>query len=282
MEPINPVLARLANMAPISEGEESLAWRLARMQVDGYNATEGLPDESGYDCRLCRNKQDMLVLEANPDGSPHKFGRGCRCVTTRQSILRMKRSGLQNIIGENQFDKFTTGEPWQKTIKDSAVEYARDIKGWFMIAGQSGCGKTHLCTAICREALLRGQGVAYMVWQEDAPRLKAKINDSDYGDAVGYFKAADLLYIDDLFKPGKQDGRTVHPSSADIKLAFEILNHRYVQGKPTVISTEWTLDELIEIDEATAGRIAQRAGAFAISIPCDRTKNYRLKGAMTL
>lgn len=282
MEPINPVLARLANMAPISDGEEPLAWRLARMQVDSYNAIEDPPGDSGYDCRICRNKQSIALLETDDDGSPRQVFRGCKCATTRQSILKMQQSGLGNIIGDNHFDKFVVSEPWQKTMKDAAVAYAKTMDGWFMVAGQSGCGKTHLSTAICRDALLRGLSVAYMMWRDDAPRIKAKINDSDYSEAVDRFKMADVLYIDDLFKIGKQDGSQAVPTSADVNLAFEIINSRYVKKMPTIISTEFTLDELVRIDEALAGRIAERAGAYAISIPADRAKNYRLKGAVTL
>ena len=46
-----------------------------------------------------------------------------------------------------------------------------------------------------------------------------------------------MLYIDDLFKPTYDDfGKPRSPTAADIKLAFEIINYRYVNQKTTIIS----------------------------------------------
>lgn len=276
MERINPVLERLKGTAVISDLPTD-EWSIARRHLKSHNDYAEPPGDTGYDCPKCRNKQTIFYLAENQDGSPRIVGRACKCAETRASIRKMQRSGLGNIIADNQFDKYEASAPWQQTLKEAAQAYAGTLQGWFFVGGQSGAGKTHLCTAICREALLKGKGVAYMMWRDDAPKLKAKVNDSDYGAAVDSFKKADVLYIDDLFKAGQQDGHGAKPTSADINLAFEIINHRYVGKLPTIISTEFTLDELIELDEATAGRIAERSGACTWSIQKDRKKNYRLR-----
>jgi chromosomal replication initiation ATPase DnaA len=58
--------------------------------------------------------------------------------------MRMKRSGLKNIIKDYTFDKFEDSEPWQQAIKKASMEYAENPEGWFLLCGQSGAGKTHL------------------------------------------------------------------------------------------------------------------------------------------
>ena len=238
--------------------------------------------EDGYNCPLCRNK-GYIVKVVVADGYYTQRFADCKCVETRNSIMRMKRSGLKDIIKDYTFDKFEDTEPWQKTLKNAAVEYSKEPDGWLFLGGQSGCGKTHLCTAVCREFLLKGKSVQYMLWRDDVTKLKSAVTDSEeYGKLIDRYKNADVLYIDDLFKTGKVDSGFQKPTAADINVAFEILNYRY--NNPaliTIISSELTEDELLDIDEATGGRIYERAKK-AFSIGHDRKKNYRIKGAVTL
>jgi hypothetical protein len=67
------------------------------------------------------------------------------------------------------------------------------------------------------------------------------------------------------------------PTRADVNLAFEIINARGAANKITIISSECTLTDLIDIDEAVGGRIKQKCGAHCWSIDPDRSKNYRLR-----
>jgi DNA replication protein DnaC len=196
----------------------------------------------------------------------------------------MKRSGLKDIIKDYTFDKFIATEPWQKAIKEAAMEYAENPEGWFALCGQSGSGKTHLCTAICREFLLSGKKVVYMLWRDEIVRIKeaAQSGDSSLQDILEKYKTADVLYIDDLFKTGKDKfNEVVKPSVADINYAFEIINYRYNNPKLlTIVSSELSEEELLDIDEAIGGRIYERAKTFTIAK--NRDRNYRIRKAVTI
>ena len=254
-----------------------------QFKVDGMNATEGnRHEEDGYNCPICKNK-GWIVKRVEENGSFYQVCVDCTCVEIRNNILRMRRSGLKDIIKDYTFDKFEDTEPWQKAIKKAAMEYAKHPDGWFFLGGQSGSGKTHLCTAICREFLLAGKSVRYMLWRDDIVKIKGAVTDSaEYCKLIDTFKRVDVLYIDDLFKTGKAaDNSFQKPTGADINVAFEIINYRY--NNPallTIISSELTEDELIDIDEAIGGRIYERARAFTIGKSRDR--NYRIKKAVTL
>ena len=153
--------------------------------------------------------------------------------------------------------------------------------GRIFITGNSG--KTHLCTAICREFLLSGKKVIYMLWRDEVVRLKAIVNDADeYRELIDKYKTADVLYIDDMFKTGKApDGSNLKITGGDVNVAFEIINYRYNNPSLlTIISSELSEDDLLEIDEATGGRIYERSKAFTIGKSRDR--NYRIKKAVTL
>ena len=254
-----------------------IAWE--QQKADDYNASAGNLNESdGYDCPICKNKGDIARVEII-DNWPTKIYRECKCMAMRSTIARMKRSGLQNIITQCTFDKYEELDPWHTSVKKRAMEYAANHSGWFFIGGQSGAGKSHLCTAICRAALLRGERVQYMMWVDDSAQLKGIVNEgADYAREVDRYKKAPVLYIDDLFKVQNDQGQNRQkPTPADVRLAFEIINFRVVSKLPTIISSEFTLAELVDIDQAVAGRIAEMAEANAISITPDISKNYRLR-----
>ena len=178
------------------------------------------------------------------------------------------------------FGKFEVSENWQKTVQNAAASYAKSPQGWFFIGGQSGCGKTHICTAICRELILQGLDVVYMLWRDEITRLKAMVTDVDkYDNNIQLFKRAEVLYIDDFFKMGRGIGNNdmQKPTMADINIAFELLNYRSINNLQTIISSEFNIAELLEIDQALAGRIVENANPMPLVIRPDIKKNYRLK-----
>lgn len=255
-----------------------------QFKVDGLNDTEGDRHlEDGYDCRTCKNKGYIVKLVEREDGTFYQTCVECKCAEVRRSIMRMKRSGLKDIIKDYTFDKYDDSEPWQRTIKAAAMEYAKNPEGWFFLGGQSGAGKTHLCTAICREFLLAGKRVHYMLWRDDIVKIKGAVTDSEeYSSLIDKYKKVDVLYIDDLFKTGKNQNQSKQmPTSADVNVAFEIINYRYNNPSLlTIISSELTEPEMLDIDEAVAGRIFERAKS--ISIAKNRDRNYRIRKAVTL
>lgn len=284
MDSMQKIQAILQNAGLATTFEAMTPMEREQFKVDGFNEGEGnRNEEDGYDCRLCKNKGIVAELREFPSGVYSHSYVVCRCEETRRSIMRMKRSGLKDIIKDYTFDKFVAEEPWQKAIKDAAVAYAKDPQGWFFLGGQSGAGKTHICTAICREFLLAGKRVIYMLWRDEIVKIKSAATEGgELSKMLDRYKTADVLYIDDLFKTGKGADNTVQkPTVADINYAFEILNYRYNNPKLlTIISSELTEDELLDIDEAIGGRIFERAKS--ISIAKNRERNYRIRKAVTL
>lgn len=279
MESVQAILSR--NRLTESTSELTPHER-AQFQADSYNRSAGnLNEADGYNCDICHNKGlIMRVVEHND--IPTTAARDCKCMVTRRCISRMKKSGLKDIIRDYTFEKYEAPEEWQKAIKTAAQAYSSDPKGWFFIGGQTGAGKTHICTAICREFLLAGREVVYMLWRDDVVKLKDYSTDTEQrGKLIDRFKSAEVLYIDDLFKTGRApDGEKQRPTGADVNVAFEILNHRYNEKRLTIISSESTVDDLLDIDEATGGRIIELA--TAINLKPDRSRNYRLKGVIDL
>lgn len=277
------ISADMIRLASCFNGKTRTEEEKVKDQVESFNSSDGTLDKSIYDCQICHNKGSIMKAIEH-EGHWTVTSMPCKCIKTRKNIINMQNSGLKNIIREYTFAKYNAEEEWQKQIKEAAESYAKEPKGWFFIGGQSGAGKTHLCTAICRQMLLEGKTVKYMLWRDEAVKLKAAVNDPDvYKQMMDDLKLVDVLYIDDLFKTGKSEfGTKQKPTSADINIAFEILNFRYSNPQMlTVISSESTLPDIMDIDEAVGGRIYEKAHP-AFSLNPDKKKNYRMKGEIVL
>lgn len=246
-------------------------------KITAYNQTTGdLNTVDGYNCEKCKNKGHIMVVGENG----YEAYRPCKCQQVRATLRRAIKSGLGGVITEYTFEKFNATEDWQKHIKQTAQEFCKDdMAKWFYIGGQVGAGKSHICTAISAHYIKLGCDVKYMVWAEEAKRLKALVNDNTYQELINLYKNVEVLYIDDFLKV--KYGET--PTAADINLAFEIVNHRLLENdKITIISSEKRLDEIMEYDEATMSRIFQKTGKYKINIGKDSKKNYRLKDSVYL
>ena len=243
-----------------------------KKQVELFNSTEGkLHLKDGYSCPYCKNKG--VIAKIGADGAEVHYY--CKCMKIRKSLYEAQNSGLKAVLSSFTFKNFITDAPWQKNIKDTAVAFCKDENAkWFFIGGQPGCGKTHICTAISSFYLKQGCQVKYMNWCEDSKKLKGVINDFLlYEKEFSLFKKVQVLYIDDFLKTKGGE----EPTKGDINLAFELINHRLMNGSYiTIISSEKSLRELGAFDEGTMSRIYQCTGQYKITIGADKRKNFRI------
>lgn len=250
---------------------EAIIQALKRMQAR-QNGGISIPDSplvecglDNVDCPVCHNT-GCIVSKAT-DGTLKATE--CACMAKRVSIRNLERSGLKDAINRYTFKNYVADTMERKKVMCAAEDFCRNDKGWFFISGKSGSGKTHICTAICSKLMDNGKAVRYMRWRDDSIMLKALTTDGEeYQRLIRPFKSVPVLYIDDFLKGGH--------SEADIRLAFEILNSRYNDSSlRTIISSEMTLFEILGLDEATGGRIYERAKGFVIESP---KVNFRLEG----
>lgn len=258
-----------------------------REKAELYNQSAGdLEKADGYNCNVCKNKGYIATVQHNDDfGYWSQALYPCKCQRIRSAIHKLNKSGLKNVVKEYTFDKYQTPDKWQEHIKQTALRFCQDGgNNWFFIGGQSGAGKSHICTAIAVTYIKKGYDTHYMLWLDEMDRIKSYVREDNekFEQLMKRLKETPVLYIDDLFKAGKDEYGTVKPPTpSDIKRTFEIINHRY--NNPdlvTIISSERTLAALLDIDEATAGRIAERTskGGYFINLKNDKNRNWRFRG----
>lgn len=195
----------------------------------------------------------------------------CKCQSIRDAMGAMDRSGIPpDALAACTWENWKTPENWQRRALAMAQDYVQQIAAgdpsWFIICGTPGCGKTTLCTTIFRAIVEGGKPGLYVSWREFARRAKAVGNDrDDFREETEPLKNTPLLYLDDFWKG------EIRP--ADVHLAFELINARYISKKPTILSSENTLEAILRGDEAIGSRLFEMAGGYYMN--CSRARNWR-------
>lgn len=216
----------------------------------------------------------MLFIELE-DGS---FG-PCECRQLRIAEDKLKASGVSEEFRNMRFENFNyessletmeayaTAKSYSKSFGEIRVARQNSI----ILMGQVGSGKTHLAMAISNTLLDNSVGVIYMPYRSIITKIKQSITDEEnYQREINKYKEAQVLFIDDLFK-----GRI---TEADINVMFEIVDYRYFKKLPVVVTTEKTIDDLLEIDEAIGSRLYEMSKNHMVTMKGNKL-NYRVYGS---
>lgn len=242
---------------------------IADFEINSYNSMK-IDNKEDLDCPKCLNREDIAYWDDEEERIKYTV---CECKAKRANLRRIRLSGLSKIIEKCTFEKYNTNSEWQNKVKTKAYNNSQ-LDKWFYIGGQTGAGKTHLCTAICKSLIDQGQNVLYMLWRDEISKLKAMVNTPEYFEEIKKIKNMQVLYIDDFFKV--EQGKM--PTQSDVNIAWEILNYRYNENLKTIISTELLLTEIEDIDGSTAGRIIEKATReYCVNIAKDKNKNHRTR-----
>ncbi|MET3616758.1 DNA replication protein DnaC [Peptoniphilus olsenii] len=239
--------------------------KLAIFEMNGFNSAIG----SETNCTKCRDKGYIMQIKKE-NGIYYPYVTECSCIKSKKAETKAEKSGTKPLL-KFSFDNFFVTHDWQKNIKNLAEENAK-TKDWFFIGGQSGAGKTHICSAISNYQSRKNIRVKHIVWTDEIDKLK----NFDDTSLIDELKRVECLYIDDMFKKAISDNG-ISLTNADITKTWELLNFRANNKLKTIISTELTHDELVKIDESLAGRIKAKAGKFVINLYRDKDKNLRLQ-----
>jgi DNA replication protein DnaC len=121
---------------------------------------------------------------------------------------------------------------------NQARHYSQKLNGWLLLQGGFGCGKTHLAAAIANFAVSMGVPTLFLTVPDllDALRFSFDSEDTTFEQRFDEIRNAKLLILDDF-------GTQNTTNWAQEKL-FQIINYRYINKLPTVITTNLALDEI--------------------------------------
>lgn len=146
----------------------------------------------------------------------------------------------------------------------AVIDYCRDYTAAFaphsdslLLQGATGLGKTHLCLAIARGVTEAGFGVVYGSVQPLIRRLEAEHFGREQGDSENQLISCDLLVLDDL-------GMEFDTPFSRACL-YNVLNARLLEGRPTVVSTNLSINAL---KERYGDQIASRISGGFVPLLC--------------
>ena len=193
-------------------------------------------------CPLCEGRgwvrSDVPLGHAN-------FGKALQCTCQATATLAKRIKSLQQFSNLGNFGNLTFETLPEKARSKSkerqkkytaalkySESYARNLKGWLILSGSSGSGKTQIAAAIANNCLQQGQPVFFVGVADLLDHLRTTFSpkeDVSYDELFEQVRSVPVLILDDFRTP------SISPW-AEEKL-YQILNYRSNSKSPTIITT---------------------------------------------
>jgi len=203
----------------------------------------------GSVCPICNGAG--FVHPRLSSGKPD-FNRVIPCRCTRGELDKERQARLLRYSNLGSLTRFTfdnlspqgrSGNPINQEQFARAYEaakiFASQPKGWLILVGPDGCGKTHLAAAIANECLSHGYPVFFITTPDLLDHLRSAFSPNSeivYDEFFNQVRNAPLLVLDDL---GAQTGTPWAKEKLE-----QLLNHRFNSELPTVIVTNVPIEQI--------------------------------------
>ena len=174
------------------------------------------------------------------------------CVCRRRDVAETVRERLFSLSHLDELEglTFETFQPSGRTglgerqvqslevALSQAKQFAASLQGWLLLQGPYGCGKTHLAAAVANFAVAMGVPTLFLTVPDllDMLRFSYDAVDTTFEERFNEIRTASLLVLDDF---GTQNAT----GWAQEKL-FQIVNYRYINKLPLLVTTNLLLDEI--------------------------------------
>lgn len=216
-----------------------------------FKDNESGDDVNIPDCPICHGAGFVHPMSLSGETD---FTRIVPCECAKEEVQKNRLSQLQkysnlgvlmsltfdSLLPDGRQRKGKTQYIFRSTYETAKI-YASDPRGWLIIIGPNGCGKTHLSCAIANYRINAGYPAFYIGVADLMDHLRSTFHPDTniaYDDLFERIKNTPLLILDDL---------TPFAATSWAKTKLEqLLNHRFNTRLPIVITSYVSIEKLDE------------------------------------
>ncbi|MCM3316159.1 DnaA/Hda family protein [Rummeliibacillus stabekisii] len=244
---------------------------------------------SNFECETCKDAggwtewRDADVFGNGRVVRKEKVWVECSCAKQRKHerlingshiTQEFQKMRFENFVGEGLDKKILNMAKKAKQYYDEFEEIRKTSQNGIALLGQPGIGKTHLLMAISNNLMLK-KHIPVMYFPFVTMTSEMRANQFEKEETITrQAKEIDVLFIDDLYKPVA--GKPKASEWEQLKM-YDIVNYRYLNRKPILLSCELDPAQLLAIDEATGSRLFEMTQEFTVSVEKDFRLNYRTR-----
>jgi DNA replication protein DnaC len=238
----------------------------------------------------CENCKEPTLIER----SGYEYFYECKCEKERQiqaKINRLKKYSLMGKRYENvTFENSETGtnsefetafnrcrkycEVWEDVLKNGQGIY---------LFGDKGVGKTYLTACMANDLIKKFVLVLFTSLFEISKAVKSTFNkrsQESEQELIDKFSQTEFLVFDDL---GTEIFTKNQEDTWQQSLLFDLINHRYNAKKPTIFSSNHSINDLVTVRglmDKTADRICQMSSGAVMKITGKSRRNEKAENLM--
>lgn len=235
------------------------------MSLVGQNENKAYNAQGKPYCTVCGEP-----LERWDDGLRKSLPRSCSCQIKRRNEREAKEKQQKLDLERDKcfyrkrvmFDHtFDNSDGSQKTAEKLAKKYCEDFRQYLygtkhpelkgkglLFYGGVGTGKSYVAACIANEIINQGFKVRYVSFSDIASKMQSDFAKAQ--DVLDDMEEVSLVVFDDLGAERKTEWMQ--------GLVFQLIEIRLNSGKPMIITTNLTLEELSGSDSITQERIYDR------------------------
>lgn len=224
----------------------------------------------------CNKCKQPLLKKIMFLGKEHLCPVVCKCKKDEQAKEKLKheiyKKRISNITDKHINTTFDNPKIELTAHMDYAKKYVEEwdkvnnINAGLMFLGKVGIGKTVCLYCIANALIDKNVNVKITTLPKVINQIKENFN--DINNIITKLVTADCLIIDDFGVEAESD--------FNYEKIYELINRRYKQNKPLIISTNLTHDELLDPKTVKQARIYNRLTEMCVAINV-KNENYREK-----